>query len=95
MGGRRRDAMAAGRDEALARLAEPASLPLRRLQAELAGRAVRVGCCAPWNLVHAEGLSFRKGPSPRPRPGGPTSPAAAPAGAATSIGSPPPPARVH
>ena len=42
MGGRRRDAMAAGRDYALARLADQPSLPLRQLQAELAARGVRV-----------------------------------------------------
>lgn len=87
MGGKRRDAMAAGRDHALARLAEQPSLPLRQLQAELAGRGVRVSYGALWNFVHAEGLSFKKRPSSRPRPSGPTSPAAVPAGGATSTGS--------
>lgn len=87
MGGKRRDAMAAGRDHALARLAEQPSLPLRQLQAELAARGVRVSYGALWNFVHAEGLSFKKRPSSRPRPSGPTSPAAAPAGDATSTGS--------
>lgn len=87
MGGKRRDAMAAGRDYALARLAEQPSLPLRHLQAELAGRGVRVSYGALWAFVHAEGLSFKKRPSLRPRSNAPTSPAAAPAGSATSIGS--------
>lgn len=89
MGGRRRDAMAPGREHALARLAEQPSLPLRQLQAELAARGVRVSYGALWNFVHAEGLSFKKRPSSRPRPSGPTSPAAAPAGGATSTGSTP------
>lgn len=84
MGGKRRDAMASGRDFALARLAEQPSLPLRQLQAELAARGVRVSYGALWNFVHAEGLSFKKRPSSQPRPSGPTSPAAAPAGSATS-----------
>jgi putative transposase len=86
MGGRRRDAMAAGRDYALARLAEQPSLPLRELQAELAKCGVKVSYGALWSFVHAEGLSFKKRPSSQPRPSDPTSPAAAPAGAATSIG---------
>lgn len=60
MGGRRRDAMAAGRDYALARLAEHPSLSLRALQAELAGRGVKVSYGALWSFVHAEGLSFKK-----------------------------------
>ena len=89
MGGRRRDAMARGRDHALARLAEQPSLPLRQLQAELAARGVKVSYGALWSFVHAEGLSFKKRPSSRPRPSGPTSPAAAPAGGATSTGSTP------
>lgn len=87
MGGKRRDAMAAGRDYALARVAEQPSLPLRQLQAELAERGVRVSYGALWSFVHAEGLSFKKRPSLRPRPSGPTSPAAVPAGDATSTGS--------
>ena len=89
MGGKRRDAMAAGRDFALARLAEQPSLPLRQLQAELAVRGVRVSYGAPWNFVHAEGLSFKKRLSSEPRSSAPTSPAAAPAGGATSTGSTP------
>jgi transposase len=60
MGGRRRDAMAAGRPYALARLAEHPSLSLRALQAELAARGVRVSYGALWSFVHAEGLSFKK-----------------------------------
>jgi transposase len=60
MGGKRRDAMAAGRAYALARLAGQPSLPLRQLQAELAARGVRVSYGALWNFVHAEGLSFKK-----------------------------------
>lgn len=80
MGGKRRDAMALGRDFALARLAEQPSLPLRALQAELAARGVRVSYGALWNFVHAEGLSFKKRPSSPPRSSGPTLPAAAPAG---------------
>lgn len=60
MGGRRREAMAAGRDYALARLAEHPSLSLRALQAELAGRGVKVSYGALWSFVHAEGLSFKK-----------------------------------
>lgn len=87
MGGRRRDAMAAVRDYVLARLAEQPSLPLRQLQAELAGRGVKVSYGALWTFVHAEGLSFKKRPSSRPRPNDPTSPAAAPAGDVTSSGS--------
>lgn len=87
MGGKRRDAMALGRDFALARLAEQPSLPLRALQAELAARGVRVSYGALWNFVQAEGLSFKKRPFSRPRPNGPTSPAAVRAGDATSTGS--------
>jgi transposase len=60
MGGRRHDAMAAGRDDALARLAEHPSLALRALQADLAERGVRVRHGAIWHFVHAEGLSFKK-----------------------------------
>jgi len=60
MGGRRRDAMAAGREYALARLAEHPSLSLRALQAELAGRGIKVSYGALWSFVHAEGLSFKK-----------------------------------
>jgi len=60
MGGRRRDAMAEGRPYALARLAEHPSLSLRALQAELAGRGVKVSYGALWSFVHAEGLSFKK-----------------------------------
>ena len=60
MGGRRRDAMASGRDYALTRLAEHPSLSLRALQAELAGRGVRVSYGALWSFVHAEGLSFKR-----------------------------------
>jgi transposase len=86
MGGRRRDAMAPGRDHALARLAEQPSLPLRQLQAELAARGVKVSYGALWNFVHAEGLSFKKRLSSRPRPSGPASPDAALAGGATSTG---------
>lgn len=89
MGGRRRDAMAPARDHALARLAEQPSLPLRQLQAELAERGVKVSYGALWTFVHAEGLSFKKRPSSRPRPNGRTSPAAVPAGDATSTGSTP------
>lgn len=63
MGGRRRDAMAAGRDYALSRLAEHPSLSLRALQAELAVRGVRVSYGALWSFVHAEGFSFKKNPS--------------------------------
>lgn len=60
MGGRRRDAMAAGRPYALARLADHPSLSLRALQAELAERGVKVSYGALWSFVHAEGLSFKK-----------------------------------
>lgn len=87
MGGKRRDVMAPGRDDALARLAEHPSLPLRRLRAGLAARGVRVSYGALWRFVHAEGVSFKKRPSLPPRPDGPTSPAAAPAGGGTSTGS--------
>jgi transposase len=87
MGGRRRDAMAEGRDYTLARLAGQPSLPLRQLQTELATRGVKVSYGALWSFVHAQGLSFKKRPSSRPRSKGPTSPAAAPAGDDTSIGS--------
>jgi transposase len=87
MGGKRRDAMAPGRDYALARLGEQPSLPLRQLRAELAARGVKVSYGALWNFVHAEGLSFKKRPSSQPRPNGPTSPAAAPVGDVTSTGS--------
>lgn len=52
--------MAAGRDHALARLAEHPSLSLRALQAELAARGVKVSYGALWSFVHAEGLSFKK-----------------------------------
>lgn len=86
MGGKRRDVMAVGRDYALARLVAEPSLPLRQLQAELADRGVQVSYGALWRFVHAEGLSFKKRPSARPRSRGPTSPAAAPAGDATSTG---------
>jgi transposase len=60
MGGRRQDVMAAGRDYALARLAEHPSLALRALQTELAARGVKVSYGAVWHFVHAEGLSFKK-----------------------------------
>ena len=63
MGGRRHDVMAAGRDYALARLAEHPSLALRALralQAELAARGVKVSYGAVWDFVHAGGLSFKK-----------------------------------
>lgn len=60
MGGKRRDAMAAGRDHALARLAGQPSLALRALQAELAAKGVKVSYGALWRFVHAEGLSFKK-----------------------------------
>lgn len=60
MGGRRHDVMAAGRDHALARLAEHPSLALRALQAELAARGVVVSYGAIWHFVHTEGLSFKK-----------------------------------
>lgn len=60
MGGRRRDAMATGRSYALARLATYPSLTLRALQAELAGRGIKVSYGALWSFVHAEGLSFKK-----------------------------------
>ena len=60
MGGRRHDVMAAGRDYALARLAENPSLALRALQAELAARGVVVSYGAVWHFVHAECLSFKK-----------------------------------
>lgn len=60
MGGRRRDAMTEGRPYALARLAEHPSLTLRALQAELAGRGVKVSYGALWSFVHTEGLSFKK-----------------------------------
>jgi transposase len=78
MGGRRRDVMAAGRDYALARLAEQPSLALRRLQAELAARGVAVSYGAVWHFVHAEGLSFKKKRAGR---GGPPAGDRAPAGA--------------
>ena len=60
MGGRRRDAMAAGRAYALARLDEHPSLTLRALQAELAERGIKVSYGALWSFVHSEGLSFKK-----------------------------------
>lgn len=60
MGGKRRDAMAAGRPYALARLAEHPSLSLRALQAELAARGVKVSYGALWSFVRSEGLSFKK-----------------------------------
>jgi transposase len=74
MGGRRHDVMAAGRDYALARLAEHLSLALRVLQAELAERGVVVSYGAVWHFVHAEGLSFKKPRWPASCTG-PTSPA--------------------
>lgn len=60
MGGKRRDAMGAGRAHALARLAEHPSLTLRALQAELAERGIKVSYGALWSFVHSEGLSFKK-----------------------------------
>lgn len=63
MGGKRREVMASARDCVLARLAEEPSLALRALQAELAGRGVKVSCGAVWRLVHREGLSHKKGRS--------------------------------
>jgi transposase len=89
MGGKRRDAMALGREFALARLAEQPSLPLRALPAELAARGVRVSYGALWTFCHAEGLSFKKRPSSQPRRSVPTLPAAAPAGSAISTVSTP------
>jgi len=87
MGGKRRDGMVAGRDYALARLAGQPSLSLRGLQAELAGRGVKVSYGALWRFVRGAGLSFKKRRASPPRPSSPTSRAAAPAGADTSIGS--------
>ena len=83
MGGRRRDAMAAGRPYALARLAEHPSLALRALQAELAELGVRVSYGALWCFVHAEGLSFKKNCA-RQRDGTPEDRGAASALAAAS-----------
>jgi transposase len=85
MGGRRRDAMAVGRDYALARLAEHPSLSLRALQAELAEHGIKVSYGALWSFVHSEGLSFKKkraGQRDRaPAGGGAASPLAAASGA--------------
>lgn len=91
MGGKRRDVMAPGRDDALARLAEHPSLPLRRLRAGLAARGVRVSYGALWRFAHAEGVSFKKGrpcrrdrtarhrPPPRPLAAAPAQDRPAPA----------------
>ena len=57
MGGTQRDAMAAGRSFALARLAE---LPSLSLQVKLAEREIKVSYSALWSFVDSEGLRFKK-----------------------------------
>ena len=59
-GGWRRPILEPHLDFIRSRLAEQPELPLRRLQAELAGRGVKVSYGALWNFVHAQGLSFKK-----------------------------------
>jgi transposase len=86
MGGKRRDVMAPARDYALARLAEEPSLTLRALQAELAGRGIRVSYGALWRFVHREGLSFKKRRPLHPKSSARMSRAAAPAGSDISTG---------
>jgi len=94
MGGKRRDAMAAGRPYALARLAEHPSLSLRALQAELAARGVAVSYGALWSFVHAEGLSFKKNHAGQ-RDGAPADRAQAGTLATASGADCPPQARLH
>lgn len=60
IGGHRRPVLEPYRALVHARFAADPSLPLRRLQRELADRGVRVSYGAIWAFVHAEGLSFKK-----------------------------------
>ena len=60
MGGKRRDAMAAGRSFALARLAELPSLSLQAKLAKLAERGIKVRYGALWSFVDSAGLSVKK-----------------------------------
>ena len=53
------------RDWLLARLAAKPDLTLRGVQAELAGRGVRVSCKAIWNFFRAERVTFKKKPARR------------------------------
>lgn len=60
MGGRRHFVLAGQRAWLLERIALEPSVALRRLQAELAERGVKVSYGAVWDFVHEEGLSFKK-----------------------------------
>ena len=64
MGGYRRPILEKERDWVLARIEENPDITLKGLQAELAGRGVKVSYGAVWSFVHAYGKSFKKNRAP-------------------------------
>ena len=60
MGGYRRPILEKERGWVLARIEENPSITLKGLQAELAGRGIKVSYGAVWTFVHAHGKSFKK-----------------------------------
>ncbi|MDP3747519.1 MAG: IS630 family transposase, partial [Phenylobacterium sp.] len=60
MGGPRRAVLAGERDWLLARIRETPDLTLRAIQAELAGRGVKVSYDAVWRFYLREGVTFKK-----------------------------------
>ena len=65
MGGVRRAVLAGERDWLLARIEEKPDLTLRAIQAELAGRGVKVSYDAVWRFYLREGRTFKKKPARR------------------------------
>ena len=65
MGGVRRAVLAGERDWLLARIKEKPDLTLRAIQAELAGRGVKVSYDAVWRFYLREGRTFKKKPARR------------------------------
>ena len=86
-GPRRRPLLLPERDWLLARMAAAPDLTVRALRAELAERGARASYGAVWSFLAAEGLTFKKKACAPPSSIGPTSPASASAGAATSTAS--------
>lgn len=60
MGGYRRPILEKERGWILARIEENPNITLKGLQAELAGRGIKVSYGAVWTFVHAQGKSFKK-----------------------------------
>ena len=63
MGGRRPFALAEHRVCVVGRLAEKTDLTISALEADLAGRGVKVSRYAVWHFLKHEGLSFKKKPA--------------------------------